>query len=597
VTTKQPGDELEGTVVAGYADWDSIRGQASLMGPITETLSAGVAASYRKTDGPFTNITTGEKSYRLRTALGQFRLVFEPTDDFTADFKLSGHDSKGGATALQTQLIGVPIGGVPVTEIDVNRTDLPFVTDVRGSLDEDLVSASLRMEYELGFGRLTSITSMDELNQFFGGDSPPYIPDSGQPGAFVQGYTYNDKNFSQEVRLTSASDQRLRWQAGFYYLNFRRGQISELNLDINGTLPRTDEIDPLGNSSIGATLSYARQRYRTKNYAPFASIQFDLTEQLHLSLAGRYDIEKRSVREIAPDAINPVTGTNYNLCIVATGLPLEQCRLSDTFKKFSPKASLSYDLAEIGSVYASYGKGFKSGGFNPIGSRNLLLSVAPPGAQVFVQDQYDQEASDSYEIGAKARLFDRALTVNAAVFQTDVKGAQQFEFFPAAGLQTITSIDEVRLKGVEIDFAARLPGGPSLFGGYGYTDGKIRRFAPNPAFEGNRAPNAVKYNLNIGATQEFALGGDLAVVPRVEYNRLGTIWWDVNNTPGTRRDPVDLVNARLSLKSGNAWQISAFVDNVFNEKYNRSILPLLGVLVLTSRAETRLIGVEARLNF
>lgn len=597
VTTKRPGDEFEGHALAGYADWNTVRLQGAINTPVTDTLGITVAGSFRDTEGPFTNITTGEKPYRLRTALGQFRAVYEATENLLVDFKVSGHDTKGGSIALQTQLVGLPIGGVPVNAIDVNRTDLPFITDVRGVLDEDLLSASLRVEYDFGFATFTSITAGDELNQFFGGDLPPYIPDAGKPGALVQGYTYNDKNFSQEFRLTSASDQSIRWQAGVYYLNFRRGQISELNLDLNGRVPRTAAVDPLGNPNIGATASYARQKYRTENIAPFASVQFDVTDQLHVNLAGRYDTERRRVAEIAPNQINPATGANYNLCIIATGLPFDQCNLKRTFKQFEPKVSVSYDLADIGSVYGSYGKGFKSGGFNPIGSRSLLVSVAPPGAQVFVQDQFDKEVSDSYELGLKTRLFDRLLTFNAAVFQTDVKGAQQFEFFPAAGLQTITSIDEVRLRGFELDFNAQIPGGPRLFGGYGYTDGKVKRFDPNPAFEGNRSPNSLKYNLNVGATQEFALGETLELAPRIEYNRLGTIWWDVANTPGTRRDPVDLVNVRLSLRSGDNWEISAFADNVFNEKYNRSVLPLLGVLVLTSRAETRLVGVEARLNF
>src|SRR3546814_5554327 len=96
------------------------------------------------------------------------------------------------------------------------------------------------------------------------------------------------------------------------------------------------------------------------------------SSDLHLTLAGRYDIEKRSVVELAPDAINPVTGANYNLCIQARGpgTTLADCQASETFKEFEPKASISYDLGRTGSVYASYGKGFKSGGFNPLGSRS-----------------------------------------------------------------------------------------------------------------------------------------------------------------------------------------------------------------------------------
>ena len=596
VTTKRPSDRLEGSVTAGYGSWHTSRGQAEISGPIADGIKFSAAGSYRDTNGPFTNITTGEKSYRLTTVLGQGRLLIEPNDRLTIDLKVSGHHTKGGSTALQSQFVGLPIGGHPVNELDADRTDLPFVTNVPGRLNESLVSASMLIDYDFGFATLTSVTAADKLDQFFGGDSPPYLANSGT-GDTVQGYTYHDKNFSQEIRLTSSSAQRFRWQVGAYYLNFRRGQISELNQDLVGIVPASPGIDLPGDPTIGATVSYARERYKTTSFAPFASVQFDITPSTRLSLAGRYDIERRRVRELAPDAINPVTGNNYNLCVLATGQPLDQCHLKRTFKQFEPKVSLSQDLGSMGSVYASYGKGFKSGGFNPIGSRAALLAAAPPGAQVFVQDQFDKELSESYEIGTKLRLFDRMLTFNAAVFTTEVKGAQQFEFFPSAGLQTTTSIDKVKLRGFEFDFTAHIPGGPKLFGGYGYTHGKVKEFAADPSFVGNRSPNTNKYNLSVGATQDFELGGDLTLVPRVTYTKMGSIWWDVANTPGTRRSPVEIVDARLSLRGGDAWDVSVFAKNLFNKKYNRSVLPLLGVFALTSRAETRYIGVEARYNF
>ena len=599
VTTKLPRAELGGSVLAGYGSWNTARAQAEVSGPLTDTLGFGLAASFRDTDGPFTNITTGEKPYRLRTVLGQARLYWEPADGLTVDFKLSGHDTKGGSTALQSQFVGLPIGGIPVNELDADRTDLPFVTNVQGQLDEWLVAGSLKIDYDMGWATITSVTAADKLYQFFGGDSPPYLADSGTPGSTVQGYKYRDKNFSQELRLTSPDDQRFRWQVGLYYLNFKRGQISELNQDLVGIVPPSDGIDAPGDPIIGATVSYARQAYKTESFAPFASVQFDVTDQLHLNLAGRYDIEKRSVVELAPDAINPVTGANYNLCIQARGpgTTLADCQASETFKEFEPKASISYDLGRTGSVYASYGKGFKSGGFNPLGSRAALLAVAPPGSQVFVQDQFDAEKSTSWEVGTKLRLFDRSLSLNIAAFTTNVSGAQQFEFFPSAGLQTTTSIDKVRLRGFEVDFNWHIPGGPQIFGAYGYTDGKVRAFAANPAYVGNRAPNAAKYNLNAGITHDFDLGNDLMLTPRVEYVRIGSTWWDVINTPGSRRSPVDLVDARLTLAKADRWSLSIFGKNIFNEKYNRSVLPLLGVFQLTSRAETRHLGVEGRFNF
>jgi len=402
------------------------------------------------------------------------------------------------------------------------------------------------------------------------------------------------------VRLTSPSEGRFRWQVGFYYLRFHRTLTSELNLDTLARLPDTSaEIDPA--TSPAPTVSFGQQKYKTTSYAPFASLQFDITDALHLNVAGRYDTEKRSVREVAPDEINPITGQSYNLCVALTGRALDECRSTRTFKQFEPKVSLTYELADDATVFASYGKGFKSGGFNPIGSREALIGAAAglglPASSVYVLDQFQKEVSTSYELGAKMRLFDRLLTLNGSVFKTTINDAQQFEFYPTVGLQTTVGIDKVSIKGFDIDFNANLPVGLQVFGGFGYTDGEVKEFAGNPAFEGNVAPGAFKYTLNLGATQTFDLTDTLQLVPRVEYNRYGRIWWDVANTPGTKRDPVNIVDARLSLRSGDRWEISAFADNLFNKKYFQEVVPLLGVFTVNYRGPTRHYGVEARLTF
>src|SRR3546814_1293962 len=117
-----------------------------------------------------------------------------------------------------------------------------------------------------------------------------------------------------------------------------------------------------------------------------------------------------------------------------TGRPYEDCRDRRTFKQFEPKVSLTYELSSEATVYASYGKGFKSGGFNPIGSREALIAAAAglglPARSVYVLDRFYKEVSTSWEVGAKLRLFDRLLAINGALLKTDIKGAQQFEFFP-----------------------------------------------------------------------------------------------------------------------------------------------------------------------
>lgn len=602
ISTKKPGDELEGSVVGAIGNFDTYRVSGNVSGPIGEGLGFALAGSFRDTDGPFTNVTTGEKVHRSRNFAGRGRLLYDNGDGLTIDLKVGGHDSRGGGSAYNAQVAGVPIGGLPIDPpvLDANFADLDFLTNVRGEFREKFWDATLKIDYDAGFGTFTSVTGYNRLNQYFGSDSPPYVPDSGTAGATVQQYTYLDKNFSQEVRLTSPSDQRFRWQAGFYYLRFTRNQTSNIMVDTLGTLP-DDPASLKPANSTHPSVSYSNPRYLTTSYAPFASVEFDITDALELRLAGRYDIEKRSIREAGSAAINPLTGISYNNCVALTGRTLDACRDSRTFKQFEPKASLTYKFSPDVSVYASYGKGFKSGGFNPIGSRSTLRSAAvsaglDPDA-VYVQDLYEKEVSESFEIGLKTRLLDRRLSLNIAAFQTDITGAQQFEFYPTVGLQTTISIDKVRLRGIDADFNLNLPSGTNVYGGFGYVHGRIRQFAGNPGFVGNVAPGSFEYTISLGASQDIDLGDTLKLVPRVEYNRYGPIWWDVANTPGTRRKPLDLLKARLSLRSEAGWEISAYGDNLTNEKYFQEVVPLLGSFTVNYRGPTRSYGVEARYSF
>ncbi len=602
INTKKPSNILEGGIVGAVGNWNTYRVSANLAGPVSDTLGFAIAGSFRDTDGPFTNIVTGEKVHRSRNYAGRGRLLFDNQQGLTIDLKVGGHDSKGGGSAYNAQIAGTGIGGLPADPpvLDANFAEQDFISNVRGEFEENFWDATLKIDYETDFATFTSISSYNRLDQYFGSDSPPYVPDTGAAGATIQQYTYLDKNYSQEIRMTSPSDQRLRWQAGFYYLRFTRNQTSNIMVDADGTLPDNPRMLRLATDTY-PSLSYSNPLYKTTSYAPFASVEFDITDALELRLAGRYDTEERSIRENASPDINPLTGASYNNCVALTGLSFEDCTDSRTFKQFEPKASLTYEISPEASLYASYGKGFKSGGFNPIGAREALRAAAGGAGldpdSVYVQDLYNKEVSESYELGLKTQLFNRRLSFNMAVFQTDISGAQQFEFYPTVGLQTTISIDKVRVRGIDADFNLRLPTGTNIYGGAGYIDGEIKQFDGNPAFVGNVAPGAFEYTISLGVSQEIAITDGIELVPRVEYNRYGPIWWDVANTPGTRRDPLDLVKARLSLRSDSGWEVSAFADNITNEKYFQEVVPLLGFFTVNYRGPTRSYGVEARYSF
>jgi iron complex outermembrane receptor protein len=661
ITTKAPTDDFEGQATLGYGNWNSSRANASVSGAIIPgTLRFRASVAFNDTDGPYTNINTGEKVMRSNEKLGRLRLDWQAGENTTVDFRVNGSRLIGGAIAFNSQVVGSTVGGVPVTQISTNDTSLPYTNDVPGRNRQDKFSTSLKIDHEFGGGvTLTSVSSYNLITDNYQAKNYPYggwnfpgnefVSDVLSPGldldilaAFgdnTQKFRIANKAFIQEVRLTSPGDQRLRWQVGAYFLTSKRNFTTEQGL--NGQLPRdpggvfltpfTGAIPgapgvpaaPVTRNIIGGgsilptlgidgpdtnnpTLNYDRNAYTARNFAPFGNVQFDITDQLELQAALRYDIERRTVRTETPNIDNPFFGiapgapaATYNLCVATTGRTADACREKRTFKQFQPKATLTYKFPSgNGSVYAGYGKSFKSGGFNPIGTRATLVVGIP---DILVQDSYDKEVADSYEIGFKSQLFDRRVSFNGAVFYTEVSNTQQFEFFPTGGIQAISQIKKARIQGFEFDINARVTDTLTLFGGYGLADTKITDIdSTNPADRdaiiGNRIPFAANYNITAGGQLVQPISDSINVLARADYTRSGSIWYDQRNQPNTRRDPIDLVNARFGLQH-DRWELSIWSKNLFDKSYNSDAVVILPVAHAVYRAPDRSFGIEGKVKF
>lgn len=617
ITTKAPTDDLEGQVNVTYGNWNTMRFTGGVGGAIVPgILRFRVSAALADTDGPFKNINNGENVMRSNEKVGRFRLDWTPSDVFKADLRFNVSRLSGGGIAATAIAIPSVVAGVPVTsDFDMNDfSRIPFTSDVRGYNIQNKWSTSLKLDYDLGFATLTSVTSYNFIRDDYGAKNFPYA-NFTQPGTnfnvgvdwasafgdLTQNYSISNRAFIQEFGLSSNNvDSRLRWMAGFFFLDSKRQFISLQGQNASGVI--TPGFDINGPGTSNPTTQYDKSRYTAQNYSPFANIQFDLTDNLELSVAGRYDTEKRTGRTLTPDIPNLVAGRpTYNLCVLNTGLSADQCSGEATFRSFQPKVTLIYKLPGTGSLFASWGKGFKSGGFNPIGTRqtlvNAIVGAGGSPAQVFVQDAYGKETSNAFEVGFKSELFDRALSFNGAAFLTNVKGAQQFEFNPIAGIQAVSSIDEVKIKGFELDAQVRFATWATLFGSVGYIDSKIDKLLSNPQFVGNRTPYVADITLNGGVQLSPPISDTLTLNMRLEVNHSGSMWFDAGNQLGTRRDPLTLANVRVGVET-DKWDLSIWSRNLFDRRYSAESVPLVaGALQAGFKGFPRSVGVDARYKF
>jgi iron complex outermembrane receptor protein len=290
--------------------------------------------------------------------------------------------------------------------------------------------------------------------------------------------------------------------------------------------------------------------------------------------------------------------------------------------------SVNWKFIENWSAFASYGYGFRSGGFNSTGSNATIQQylgglkyVKPDGTvtgtpslvtQGIDYDDYRKEVSKAAEIGVKADLLDHTLALDLAAYHTKVDNMQVFNFLvgPFGLLRTVMNIDGATLQGVEGSVRWKANRYLSLFGGFGYIDSKIDSFASRPYTVGNKVPYAPDYTADAGVDLTVPLSSGYAVFGRVDATSIGRTWFSpVQNNqvqtefgvPGdyskTSRDPYTIVNARLGL-SADHWNVVGWIRNLADKQYLAEVIPApeFGGSFVHS-ATGRAFGVDVSYNF
>jgi outer membrane receptor protein involved in Fe transport len=225
------------------------------------------------------------------------------------------------------------------------------------------------------------------------------------------------RDISLELKLSSPTDQRLRWLLGAYYFE---QDIEDYEITFD---------DPNGTSIFN--------RFGTRgieNQALFAFVEYDITDVLSITVEGRYAEETKT------DSNSPVGEA--------------------TFDAFTPRVTLDYDLPTGGVIYALYAEGVKPGGLN-----------GAEGAEVG-SPAYEQEESKNYEIGLKTPIFGD-LNFTGAVFFTDATNVQLTEALatPSGALNSIaTNQGSGEIFGFEFDVGGNLGRYFSTSVNYAYVD-------------------------------------------------------------------------------------------------------------------------------
>jgi len=562
ITTRQPTDEWEGRATVGYENGPGGKLQGAASGPVSDTLKVRAAATYFKTEGHLRNYNTADRSAKemadpVENFSGRLSFLYQPTDKLTADLRLS-------TDLLNTRGLYyvVPPFGTPQFN-DPDFTAQRIALNNSGKNVRKIYDGSLKLAYDTDAGTFTSISGYSTVWEILTGDGYTFDPFGKSKIAFdfSQSQFLKARTFTQELRYTSPSDRRFRWIVGgqaFFTKRFistgNMFDVADEGVQPVYRTPNSPAFGPLGQ------ISFLSDSQDQTAWALYLNTTTNITDRLELSLNARYDRDRRENTTETPQFF-----------LTAAGIPgATGDKRKRTWDDFQPQAILRYQAAPDTSVYASYSRGFRSGGFNQTG----VATAAAAAGFDNVGDTFDAETADTFEAGFKTRLFDSRVQLNGSVYTTTDKGAYYFVFLASNSTQNLGSIDKVRLRGFDLDLTARLAQGLTANLGFGYTDSEIKAFAgaSSGLVIGSKAPLVSDYTLNLGLqyTRPIADGWDALI--RIDDNLIGPTTFvipvpAVGEPVPQQRDPVNLLDLRLGVQS-DAWQLTFWSKNLLNKKYN-----------------------------
>ena len=459
--------------------------------------------------------------------------------------------------------------------LENNRFSLnfPTFTTIKGA------NITGRANWDLGSVTLTSVTNYREWQLAGTQDSDGTAVDPPNP-PFVTGLIDNlgnnsnsntrDQQWTQELRLASNGDGPLTWLLGAYYFDEK-----------NSVTPITISNLLAGPGGAGTLVTFNSSQ-RTKSWAGFANISYEIFDGFKLSVGGRYSEEKKDffnsqlVQVINTfDPPGPAVFVPGQVLLAPPNLNLNR---KDT--DFSPRVVVDYKPSANTLIYASYSQGFKSGGFNAFRGNTVA---------------FNPERSDAYEIGLKTEI-SRQLRVNVSAFRYDYRDLQVRTPVPSGGVG-IESAAKAKSQGFEVEASMFPVDGLRFDANLAYLDAKF--------VEGTLSAVQVQsfvLGTNPPTVAENVAGNTLTRAPKWQVGFSGRYSWDVSQgmkatVQGSirhqskvffletqqqaqtyRGQAWETVDARLALGDpDDKWEVSLFAKNLTNNRHFSQITAFFGL--------------------
>jgi len=601
LSTAEPTDELEVDITTLYEfknDLSEIN--AVFSGPLSNNLRARLALRGNYESGYINNSNLNRDEPDREDNAARLSLDWDLSPDLNIGLKLESNsfdaigrqieivqDSAAPAgpfTGLNFAQISSGVLGQPALDSDLDYRRQSNAAEYSNNQLENL---TLDINYDLNGNTLTFLSGYVsyDFNERCDCD---YTPSD----VFEVGLSEDYEQFSQEIRLSSPTGGEVEWVAGAYL------QSSEMNSTEAIDIPATSVLGSLAllnpalalMSNLPGTGARRLNTHDADLWALFAQGSWYATDNLRLTVGARYTSEDKDafrqidILDLATGSItaNPLAPITYNeifalhsvqtlgYTAVSTGItsPGHSLNGNRSESQFTPLINVQWNASDDTMYYANYSRGFKAGGFDARANNPFSF-------------EFEDEETDSFELGMKSLLADGRAEINAALFFTDYEDLQVSQFDGALGFN-VGNANETQVRGIEIDGRFAISEALTLSYAYSYLDFEFKDFrngncynyqTPNGDvvngiplcnFTGLRGQYTPSSNLSLFFDYTRSLGNNLDFFSNLNLNYSGSQNIHDNLDPQYKIDSQTRVNLRLGVRNDN-WLFAFVGKNLTDE--------------------------------
>lgn len=586
VYTLSPHDYQGTRLMAEYGRFNDAKLSAGWYGKVSDKLSTSLSLYYTHSDGYWRNTFNGSRTGLENAGSARWKIVFQPSPNHTIT------NTAAFSTGRQS---GYPYASTATGRIAYNDTCF---------YRRNAFSDGLTVAWKGKRVVVTSLTSVQYLDDNMTLDQDFTPADYFTLTQRRHEFTFTEDLFAKGVR---GSYSWLGGVFGFYRHSKMQAPVTFMNTGIEQLIEsKRNEMNPLYPITWDDRSFLLGSEFTTPSggFALYHQSSYTLDDWT-FDLGLRWDIEKISCR-YASDA--DAAYTTWHVLDDGSrefysNTPInihDKGRLSQTFNQLLPKLTVSRRLP-FGAAYASFSKGYKSGGFNTQMFSDVLQQrvMQTMGVAMLykVEDivTYRPEISWNYEIGIKGSTADQRLSGEAVGFFIDCRD-QQLTVFPPGTVtgRVMTNAGRTRSFGAELTARWHPANELSINVSYGYTNATFRRYNNGRAdFRGKRLPYAPAHTLFASMTWDTPWRpAGLTTQLNLNVRCAGDIMWNEENT---QRQPFYALPGASFVIASSRWSLKLWGENLSNTRYSTFYFLSMGNS-FAQRGRPLTFGATVRLN-